>query len=91
MASENGLFNKSPYLSYPLRALICPSIRPKPLGSSWFAFLFPHVPLVPSLPSDVSDAGRSPEIDSELFPSDEQLNQRALWIGTASLLHSTKT
>ncbi|GLB35780.1 putative calcium-dependent channel, 7TM region, putative phosphate [Lyophyllum shimeji] len=55
-------------------------LRPKPLGSGFFAFLFPHVPLVPPLPSDVSNAGRSAAEDAELFPSDEQLNQRALWI-----------
>ncbi|KAH9486372.1 hypothetical protein JR316_0000436 [Psilocybe cubensis] len=55
-------------------------LRPKPLGSSFFAFLFPKVPLVPSLPSDVSDAGRSPNQDAKLFPSDEQLSQRALWV-----------
>ncbi|KAI0698409.1 hypothetical protein C8T65DRAFT_660659 [Cerioporus squamosus] len=53
-----------------------------PLGRSFWAFLFPHVPLVPSLPSDVSDAGRSPSKDAELFPSDEQLSQRVLWICT---------
>lgn len=57
-----------------------PDLRPKPLGSSFWAFLFPHVPLVPSVPSDVSDAGRSRAEDAELFPSDEQLNQRALWV-----------
>jgi hypothetical protein len=50
------------------------------LGSSFFAFLFPHVPLVPPVPSDVSNAGRSTAEDAKLFPSDEQLNQRALWI-----------
>ena len=55
-------------------------LRPPPLGRSFFAFLFPHVPLVPSIPSDVSDAGRSAVKDSQLFPSDEQLTQRALWI-----------
>ncbi|KAI0639520.1 hypothetical protein C8Q77DRAFT_1043851 [Trametes polyzona] len=58
------------------------SLRPKPLGRSFWAFLFPHVPLVPSLPSDVSDAGRSPAKDALLFPSDEQLSQRVLWICT---------
>jgi hypothetical protein len=42
--------------------------------------LFPHVPLVPSVPTDVSDAGRSPSTDAELFPSDEQLSQRTLWL-----------
>ncbi|OJT15945.1 hypothetical protein TRAPUB_13369 [Trametes pubescens] len=58
------------------------SFRPKPLGRSFWAFLFPSVPLVPSLPSDVSDAGRSPAKDARLFPSDEQLSQRILWICT---------
>ncbi|KAJ3879447.1 hypothetical protein F5051DRAFT_402847 [Lentinula edodes] len=56
------------------------NLRPKPLGSGFFAFLFPHVPLIPSLPSDVSDAGQSTSGDTRLFPSDEQLAQRAIWI-----------
>lgn len=56
------------------------SLRPKPLGSSLWAFLFPHVPLVPSVPEDVSDAGSSAAADAELFPSDEQLGQRTLWV-----------
>ena len=56
------------------------SLRPRPLGSGFFAFLFPHVPLVPSMPKDVSHAGRSPPLDAELFPSDEQLSQRTLWV-----------
>ncbi|TFK41946.1 hypothetical protein BDQ12DRAFT_645286 [Crucibulum laeve] len=55
-------------------------LRPKPLGSSFFAWLFPKVPMVPDVPSDVSDAGRSTATDAHLFPSDEQLTQRALWI-----------
>ncbi|KAJ4485701.1 hypothetical protein J3R30DRAFT_3655075 [Lentinula aciculospora] len=55
-------------------------LRPKPLGSGFFAFLLPHVPLVPSMPSDVSDLGQSASGDAELFPSDEQLSQRAIWI-----------
>jgi hypothetical protein len=38
------------------------------------------VPLVPSIPDDVSDAGKSPAKDAELFPSDEQLSQRSLWL-----------
>ncbi|KAI0825014.1 hypothetical protein BC628DRAFT_1339042 [Trametes gibbosa] len=58
------------------------SLRPKPLGRSFWAFLSPDVPLVPSLPSDVSDAGRSLARDATLFPSDEQLSQRVLWICT---------
>ena len=56
------------------------SLRPKPLGSSLFAFLFPKVPLVPSLPSDVSDSGRSNSQDAKLFPSDEELSQRVLFL-----------
>ncbi|KDQ63154.1 hypothetical protein JAAARDRAFT_147164 [Jaapia argillacea MUCL 33604] len=55
-------------------------LRPRPLGNRFWAFLFPHVPLVPSVPKDVSDAGRSPVTDAQLFPSDEQLSQRTLWI-----------
>ncbi|KAJ7802228.1 hypothetical protein B0H14DRAFT_3092290 [Mycena olivaceomarginata] len=47
---------------------------------SLFAFLHPPVPLVPPVPSDVSDMGKSPAGDAELFPADEQLSQRALWI-----------
>lgn len=60
--------------------LIPTSLRPRPLRSNLWAFLFPHVPLVPPVPTDVSDAGRSPADDAELFPSDEQLSQRTLWI-----------
>ncbi|KAK7680543.1 hypothetical protein QCA50_016324 [Cerrena zonata] len=56
------------------------SLRPKPLGASFWAFLFPHVPLVPAVPDDISNAGRSPAVDAELFPSDEQLSQRTLWV-----------
>ncbi|THV01445.1 hypothetical protein K435DRAFT_750308 [Dendrothele bispora CBS 962.96] len=55
-------------------------LRPKPLGNGLFAFLHPPVPLVPDTPDDVSDAGRSATEDVELFPSDEQLSQRALWM-----------
>lgn len=56
------------------------SLRPRPLGSGFFAFLFPKVPLVPDVPEDVSDAGRNIARDAELFPSDEQLSQRTLWV-----------
>ncbi|KAJ7696606.1 hypothetical protein B0H17DRAFT_1053875 [Mycena rosella] len=55
-------------------------LRPKPLSSSLFAFLHPPVPLVPPVPSDVSDMGQSPAEDAALFPADEQLSQRAIWI-----------
>lgn len=61
-------------------SLTISSLRPRPLGSSLWAFLFPHVPFVPSIPKDVSDTGRSPAGDAHLFPSDEQLSQRTLWI-----------
>ncbi|CAL1693980.1 unnamed protein product [Somion occarium] len=56
------------------------NLRPKPLSRSLWAFLFPHVPLVPPVPDDVSEAGRSPTTDAELFPSDEALSQRTLWV-----------
>ena len=36
--------------------------------------------MVPDIPSDVSDAGRSASQDATLFPSDEELNQRTLWV-----------
>nr|GAT60500.1 predicted protein [Mycena chlorophos] len=55
-------------------------LRPKPVGSGIFAFLHPPVPLIPPVPSDVSDMGKSPAGDAALFPSDEQLSQRAIWI-----------
>ncbi|KAJ3499739.1 hypothetical protein NLJ89_g10066 [Agrocybe chaxingu] len=61
-------------------------LRPKPLGSSFFAFLFPKVPLVPDIPSDVSDAGRSAAQDAKLFPSDEEMSQRALWVALLIVL-----
>lgn len=37
------------------------------------------MPLVPSLPSNVFGSGRSAAENADLFPSDEQLSQRALW------------
>ncbi|KAJ7234307.1 hypothetical protein B0H12DRAFT_1142976 [Mycena haematopus] len=55
-------------------------LRPKPLSSSLLAFLHPPVPLVPPVPSDVADMGKSPAEDAALFPADEQLSQRAIWI-----------
>jgi hypothetical protein len=54
------------------------SLRPKPLGDGFFAFLSPKVPLVPDLPEDVQDAGRNVETDARLFPADEELTQRIL-------------
>ncbi len=85
MVLESGLSSKGEHRTHACHygyELTRPSFRPKPLGRSFWAFLFPHVPLVPSLPSDVSDAGRSPAKDADLFPSDEQLSQRVLWICT---------
>ncbi|EIN13844.1 hypothetical protein PUNSTDRAFT_95208 [Punctularia strigosozonata HHB-11173 SS5] len=55
-------------------------LRPRPLGDKLWAFLFPPVPLVPEIEPDVSDAGRSVARDAALFPSDEQLTQRSLWV-----------
>ncbi|KAF7307698.1 MPN domain-containing protein [Mycena kentingensis (nom. inval.)] len=55
-------------------------LRPKPVGSGFFAFLHPPVPFVPPVPTNVDDMGKSPAGDAELFPSDEALSQRALWI-----------
>ncbi|KAG6873836.1 hypothetical protein C0995_010448 [Termitomyces sp. Mi166 len=66
---------------YALREwFVQPDLRPKPLGTGLFAFLFPHVPLVPPLPPNVFSSGRSAAENVDLFPSDEQLSQRALWI-----------
>jgi calcium permeable stress-gated cation channel len=56
------------------------SLRPPPLGPSFWAFLFPPVPLVPNMPSDVSDLGDSDAVDARLFPSDDELSQRTIWI-----------
>lgn len=36
--------------------------------------------MVPDMPDDVSNAGRTIAQDAELFPSDEQLSQRTLWL-----------
>ncbi|KAF8183820.1 hypothetical protein K438DRAFT_1838672 [Mycena galopus ATCC 62051] len=55
-------------------------LRPQPLSTSFLAFLHPPVPLVPPVPSDVSDMGKTPAGDAALFPADEQLSQRGLWI-----------
>ncbi|KAG8689807.1 hypothetical protein FRC11_000472, partial [Ceratobasidium sp. 423] len=45
-----------------------PNLRPPPLRSTFWAFLFPPVPLVPDLSSHAP------------FPSDGQLAQRTLWV-----------
>jgi hypothetical protein len=84
MVSESGFHKSASFyrLQYQIMIMvpIIFSMRPKPLNSSLWAFLFPHVPLVPNLPSDVSDAGKSTKRDLDLFPSDEQLGQRTIWV-----------
>ena len=85
MVLESGLYSKSEsshLLSQPTvpSALKFRSLRPKPLTPTLWAFLSPPVPLIPSIPVDVSDAGASPVGDAHLFPSDEELSQRTLWI-----------
>lgn len=55
------------------------SLRPMPLSRSFWAWLFPHVPLFPVISSDMANAGKSALHDAYLFPSDEQLSQRVLW------------
>ncbi|KAG2159608.1 uncharacterized protein EDB93DRAFT_1236924 [Suillus bovinus] len=54
-------------------------LRPHRLSSNLGAFLFPPLPLVPPIPSDIPDTGRSARVDARLFPSDEELSQRTLW------------
>lgn len=55
------------------------SLRPKPLAQSLLAFLSLDAPIVPSIPEDLTSAGKSPARDAQLFPSDEELSQRTLW------------
>ena len=53
--------------------------RPQPLRPSFWAFLNPPVPMIPSIsgvPSDPSDRAAA---DARNFPSDEELSQRTLW------------
>ncbi|KZW00653.1 hypothetical protein EXIGLDRAFT_666997 [Exidia glandulosa HHB12029] len=59
---------------------VTPALRPRPLRNSPWAFLFPHTQLVPSVPSDVSNAGRSPADDARLFPANTALSQRTIWV-----------
>ncbi|KAK2461512.1 hypothetical protein APHAL10511_005975 [Amanita phalloides] len=66
---------------YALREwFVLQTLRPRPLSPSLLAFLNPPIPLYPSLPTDVSSAGHSDSEDARLFPSDEQLSQRFLWL-----------
>lgn len=52
-------------------------MRPEPLKDTLWAFLLPHVPLIPSLPGEdeLANSGAARDI-----PSDGQLSQRVLWI-----------
>lgn len=59
---------------------VAPGLRPPPLRNTPWAFLFPHTQLVPTVPTDVSDAGRSPADDARLFPSNSALSQRTIWV-----------
>ncbi|KAI9511899.1 hypothetical protein F5148DRAFT_974431 [Russula earlei] len=55
-------------------------LRPAHLGSNFWAFLYPPVPMVPSIsdvPADPSDPAAA---DVRSFPSDEELSQRTLWL-----------
>ncbi|KZT74967.1 hypothetical protein DAEQUDRAFT_659370 [Daedalea quercina L-15889] len=65
---------------YGLREWFPPqSHRSKPLRQSLWSFLFPDTPIVPSIPEDITSAGKYPVRDAQLFPSDEELSQRTLW------------
>ncbi|KAH9835893.1 uncharacterized protein C8Q71DRAFT_870275, partial [Rhodofomes roseus] len=59
-----------------------PSLRSAPLGRSLWASLYLDTPIAPSIPEDVTNAGKSPARDAQLFPSDEELSQRTLWTST---------
>ncbi|EED80495.1 predicted protein, partial [Postia placenta Mad-698-R] len=65
---------------YALREWFVPQgLRPSPLGRSLWAFLTPHVPLIPQLLGEQSRAGKSVARDTEVYPSDEELTLRTLW------------
>ncbi|KDQ20481.1 hypothetical protein BOTBODRAFT_308811 [Botryobasidium botryosum FD-172 SS1] len=57
-----------------------PELRPAPLRNTFWAFLFPPVPMAPNFASDVPEALGPLEADAKLFPSDEELTQRVLWV-----------
>jgi hypothetical protein len=65
------------------------SLRPPPLGNGFFAFLHPPVPIVPGMPTDVSDLGDSAAGDARLFPSDDELSQRTIWLAFMLVLAFT--
>ncbi|TDL28546.1 hypothetical protein BD410DRAFT_759887 [Rickenella mellea] len=53
--------------------------RPRPLRDTLWAFLFPHVPMVPSVPTGTSQDDEK-GLDPNEFPSDGQISQRVLWV-----------
>ncbi|KAH8992407.1 hypothetical protein EDB92DRAFT_1857796 [Lactarius akahatsu] len=54
-------------------------LRPQPLRSSFWAFLNPPVPMIPSISGVPSDPHEPGAADARKFPSDEELSQRTLW------------
>ncbi|KAH9178520.1 hypothetical protein EDB89DRAFT_1926998 [Lactarius sanguifluus] len=54
-------------------------LRPQPLRSSFWAFLDPPVPMIPSISGVPSDPHEPGAADARKFPSDEELSQRTLW------------
>ena len=63
-------------LTEPSSVPIC-SVRPRPLGDSLWAFLFPPVPFVPHIPTESVIANARSDKD---LPHEGQLSQRILWI-----------
>lgn len=80
MPRGNGSLVKSACCVYSLRVCTDNSVyrlRPEPLRDTFWAFLFPHVPFVPPVPSE-SDIE---EVENaSILPSDSQLSQRVLYI-----------
>ncbi|KIJ45476.1 hypothetical protein M422DRAFT_59699 [Sphaerobolus stellatus SS14] len=55
-------------------------LRPKPLGNAFWAFLWPSVPLIPSLTdTGALDTRSGKRRNAVQFLSDEELAQRTLW------------
>lgn len=73
------LFIQRLSLSSFLLFLFLASLRPEPLSDSLWSFLFPPVPLVPSLPTNDDDTEKT-QTDPRTIPSDAELGQRVLWI-----------
>src|ERR1700754_3734983 len=55
-------------------------LRPQPLSSKPWAFLFPHVPFLPSIPKKLdNEQSQSQQELLRSLPSDQELMQRVLW------------